>query len=111
MKTFLEWIAGQERDEKWLAAERQRLMKWTREELIDWLRWNDPNGSYSDEDASAEDMDPLDVESAVDLVMKHVEENLETPEEMRAASARQSMRQPAMPAAYDASTWMRSRGR
>jgi hypothetical protein len=110
MKSFLEWMAGEERDEKWLESERRRLMTWPREDLIAWLRWNDPNGSYTDEDAAAEDMEPLDVESAVDLIMGHVEENLETPEEMRAAAARQAHRQPAMPAAYDPSRWMRSRG-
>lgn len=87
MKSFLEWMQGQERGEEWLASERRRLMTWPREDLIAWLRWNDPNGSYTDEDAEAEDMEPLDVESAVDLVMGHVEENLETPEEMRSASA------------------------
>lgn len=94
MKTFIEWMVGQERDAGWLAAERQRLMKWPREELIAWLRWNDPNGSYTDEDAEAEGWDPLDVEGSVDIIMKHVEENLETPEEMRASSARQAYRRP-----------------
>ena len=94
MKTFLEWIAGQERDEQWLAAERQRLMTWPREELIDWLRWNDHNGSFTDEEAEAEGWPPLDVEGAVDIIMKHVEENLETPEEMMASSARQAYRRP-----------------
>lgn len=111
MVNFREWMVGEERDEKWLAAERQRLMGWPREDLIAWLRWNDPNGSYTDEDAEAEGMEPLDVESAVDLVMGHVEENLETPEEMRAASARQAHRQPAMPLAWDPARLMRSRGR
>lgn len=111
MKSFIEWIATQDRDEKWLATERQRLMGWSREDLIAWLRWNDPNGSYTDEDAATEDMDPLEVEDAVDIIMGHVEENLETPEEMRAASARQAMRQPAMPAAYDPARWMRGKGR
>lgn len=61
-----------------------------RDNRIAWFRWNDPNGSYADEYAEGEGIAPLDVESAVDLVMQHVEENLETPEEMRSASARQS---------------------
>lgn len=87
MKTFLEWMEGQERDAKWLAAERQRLMGWPREDLIDWLRWADPNGSFTDEDAEAEGWEPLDVKGAVDIIMKHVEENLKTPEEMMRSSA------------------------
>jgi hypothetical protein len=108
MKKFSQWMeenygqGASPRDEKWLAQERARLMTWPLENLISWLRWADPNGSYSDEDAAAEDMDPLDIEGAVELVMQHVEENLETPEEMRAASARQAHRQPATPLAWDA---------
>lgn len=102
--------AHSERDADWLEAQRQRLMGWSRDDLIAWLRWNDPNGSYTDKDAEAEGIDPLDVEGAVDIVMQHVEENLETPEEMRANSARQAYRQPAMPLAWDASRLQRQRG-
>lgn len=87
MKSFLEWMSTQERGEEWLAAERQRLMGWTREELIDWLRWNDHNGSFTDEDAEAEGWAPLSVKGAVDIIMGHVEENFETPEEMMRSSA------------------------
>lgn len=87
MKTFLEWVAGQERDDNWIESERRRLMTWPREDLIAWLRWNDPNGSFADEEAEAEDMEPLDVEGAVDIIMRHVEENLESPEEMMRSSA------------------------
>jgi len=93
MKKFSQWMEenyGQEgspRDEKWIAQERARLMKWSREELIDWLRWNDHNGSFTDKDAEAEGWAPLSVEEAVDIIMKHVEENLETPEEMMRSSA------------------------
>jgi hypothetical protein len=36
--------------------------------LIRWLQWNDPNGRYSDEDAKRDDMDPLTVETAWDLI-------------------------------------------
>jgi len=79
-------------------------MTWPLEDLISWLKWNDPNGSYSDEEAESEGMDPLGLEDAVELVMKHVEENLETPEEMRAASARARISpiQGATPLAWDA---------
>ena len=114
MKKFSQWmednygsqVAGEPRDEKWIAKERARLMTWPREDLIAWLRWNDPNGSFTDEEADAEGWEPLDVEGAVDMIMQHVEENLETPEEMRAASARQGYRQPAMPLAWDAKGMM-----
>lgn len=82
MRSFLEWMERRERDDKWLENERRRLMGWPREDLIAWLRWNDPNGSFTDEDAEAEGWKPLDVRGLVDIIMNHVEENLETPEEM-----------------------------
>jgi hypothetical protein len=40
----------------------------SRESLIEWLAWNDPNGSYRDEDALVEDRDPLTSEEAWELV-------------------------------------------
>ena len=73
--------------EEWLSAERARLLKWDRHQLIDWLQWVDPNGTWSDEDMVRGDMDPMDVVEAVDQVMNFVEETLETPEEMMASSA------------------------
>lgn len=112
MKKFSQWMEesygqrGSPRDEKWLAQERARLIKWPRDDLMAWLRWNDPNGSFTDEDAEAEDMEPLDVKGAVDIIMQHVEENLETPEEMSAAASRQAYRQPATPLAWDAKRLM-----
>jgi len=36
----------------------------TREQVIDWLCWNDPNGCYTDEDAEAEGYEPLSLEEA-----------------------------------------------
>jgi hypothetical protein len=70
------------RDEQWLDTERQRLMTWDRDTLIDWLVWVDPNGVYTDEDMQADGMEPMSLEDAVDNVMMFVAEELETPEEM-----------------------------
>lgn len=36
----------------------------TREQLIDWLVWNDGNGVYTDEDSEAEGYAPLTLETA-----------------------------------------------
>ena len=36
----------------------------TREEVIKWLQGNDPNGSYSDDDALAEGWNPMTLEQA-----------------------------------------------
>jgi len=72
-----------ERGTGWLVAERARLLRtWTREGAIAWLRANDPNGTWTDADREDEDMDPLDLEDAIDAVMDVVRENRETPEEM-----------------------------
>lgn len=75
------------RDEKWLIDQHHRLMTdWGRDQLIDWLVWNDPNGEYDDDQLMALGDDPLSKEDLVDLVMTTVEETLETPEELRSAS-------------------------
>ena len=36
----------------------------TREQIIDWLVWNDGNGIYTDEDSTAEGYTPLTLETA-----------------------------------------------
>lgn len=36
----------------------------SRETLIAWLAWNDPNGSHTDEDAIADGIEPYDLDSA-----------------------------------------------
>lgn len=66
-----------------------RWMRWrlqhhyTRDQIIDWLRWNDPNGAYTDEDAYREEQLPLTHGEAADLAFEHVVETRETLEEMR----------------------------
>jgi hypothetical protein len=40
-----------------------------REELINWLCWNDPNGIYRDEDSIREGMDVLSYEQAYELYL------------------------------------------
>ena len=40
-----------------------------REELINWLCWNDPNGVYRDEDSIREGMDVLTYEEALELYL------------------------------------------
>lgn len=45
----------------------------TREQLIAWLRWNDPNGSYADSDLQADDHTPLTLDEARSLVRNQIE--------------------------------------
>ena len=40
------------------------LTNGTREQVIEWLAWNDANGVYTDEDSEAEGLDPLTLEQA-----------------------------------------------
>ena len=51
-------------------AEFQRclLANGTREDLIEWLVWNDPNGTYTDEDSAAEGLAALARERAAEIM-------------------------------------------
>lgn len=40
-----------------------------REQLIEWLCWNDPNGVYRDEDSIREGMEVLSYEEAYELYL------------------------------------------
>lgn len=78
----------QELDEALVEHVDHELRKWTRRALLDWLKWNDPNGSYSDEDQIRDGYDPLTRDELHELVMDSVRETYETPEEMRALARR-----------------------
>lgn len=80
--------AGDLQQAKILRIEADLISRWSRQELIAWLEWNDPNGFYSDKDHRRNDMDPLEKWEAVDLVMEHVREAGESPEEMIRSSRR-----------------------
>ncbi len=45
----------------------------TREQLIAWLRWNDPNGSYTDRDLQADDQPPLSLDETRTLMRGQIE--------------------------------------
>lgn len=53
--------------------QRQLLREGTREQLLAWLRWNDPNGSYADQDLQADDQPPLTLDEARALVRDQIE--------------------------------------
>jgi hypothetical protein len=44
----------------------------TRDQLIAWLVWNDPNGCYRDDDAEEEGFDVLTRETALDIVLRQL---------------------------------------
>ena len=57
-----------------LAEARKIVEKRSRSHLLEWLQWNDPNGSYSDEMVAHEDYDPLTKEEAVEILMAVVKD-------------------------------------
>lgn len=50
------------------------LQNGTLEEVTAWLVWNDPNGCYTPEDCEAEDMEPMTLEGAREIMTMQIEE-------------------------------------
>jgi hypothetical protein len=48
------------------------LMETPREEIIDWLQWNDPNGVYRDEDSMREFDNILSKEEGIEIIKRQV---------------------------------------
>jgi hypothetical protein len=48
------------------------LQSFNREQLIEWLCWNDRNGIYRDEDAIGEGFDPLTLEEALEIATEQI---------------------------------------
>ncbi len=47
----------------------------TREDLIEWLNWNDPNGIYQDEQSLKELGNVMSLEEGIKILLRQVEEN------------------------------------
>lgn len=47
----------------------------TREDIIEWLIWNDPNGIYSDEQSLKEFCNVMSREEGLEIMLRQVEEN------------------------------------
>lgn len=50
------------------------LNSWSRQELIEWLSWNDRNGVYTDEDSMQEFNNILGKEEAIEIIMRQITE-------------------------------------
>lgn len=48
------------------------LMETPREEIIDWLQWNDPNGVYRDEDSMREFDNILSKEEGIEIIKRQI---------------------------------------
>lgn len=51
-----------------------KLNSWSRQELIDWLCWNDRNGVYSDQDSLQEFGEILSKKRALEIMISQIEE-------------------------------------
>lgn len=47
----------------------------SREDIIEWLMWNDPNGVYDDEQSLKEFGNKVSKEEALEIFFRQVEEN------------------------------------
>jgi hypothetical protein len=51
---------------------RDELKKWTRQDLINWLQWNDRNGVYDDEQSMAEIGQIMTFEEGVEIMVNQI---------------------------------------
>lgn len=51
-----------------------KLNSWSRQELIDWLSWNDRNGVYQDEDSLREFNNILGKKEAIEIITRQIME-------------------------------------
>jgi hypothetical protein len=55
-------------------ALQSELNSWSREDLIEWLSWNDRNGVYKDEDSLREFDNVLGKEEAIEIITRQITE-------------------------------------
>jgi hypothetical protein len=55
-------------------ALQSELNSWSREDLIEWLSWNDRNGVYKDEDSLREFDNILGKEEAIEIITRQIAE-------------------------------------
>nr|WP_181718606.1 hypothetical protein [Pedobacter sp.]QJS06263.1 hypothetical protein [Pedobacter sp.] len=47
----------------------------TREDLIEWLSWNDPNGIYDDDQSLRELNNIMSREEGIEIMLRHINES------------------------------------
>jgi len=67
-----------ERGSEWLAQERAKLEAMPFERLLSIVRWNDPNGAWSDQELQEYGTDK---EMLVDVITDWIADGMESPEE------------------------------
>lgn len=51
---------------------REELKKWDRQDLINWLKWNDPNGIYDDKQSLAELGNIMTYEEGIEIMISQI---------------------------------------
>lgn len=51
---------------------RNELKKWCRQDLINWLKWNDPNGIYDDNQSMAEIGCVMSYDEGVEIMIEQI---------------------------------------
>ena len=54
---------------------RTELKNWSRNDLIEWLTWNDPNGIYNDEQSMDELGNVMTYEEGVEIMINQIIQN------------------------------------
>lgn len=52
-----------------------QVKKWKRQNILNWLSWNDKNGIYQDKEAKQEGYKPMTKKEALDVITRIVTEN------------------------------------
>jgi len=50
------------------------LASWTRNDLIAWLQWNDPNGIYNDKDSKREFNNVMSRKQGIEILTRQIAE-------------------------------------
>jgi len=51
---------------------RKELENWCRQDLINWLKWNDPNGVYDDEESINELGNIMSFDEGVEIIINQI---------------------------------------
>lgn len=52
----------------------KEILNWSREQVIDWLSWNDSNGVYTDEDSLGEFGKVMSIEEGREIMLRQINE-------------------------------------
>jgi hypothetical protein len=87
-----------ERDFQCPETQRDILLNGSRDDIIQWLRWNDPNGVWSDEDSTAEGLIPMTLQKAQRYMRNAIGGS---PSELKVADSTSNDFDPNLPAGAD----------